>query len=102
MNLTILAILLGFGLVFTQSAFKATPKSTTYWVFDGTSINDALDASLYHEDSSAPSCAVGTSLPCKIEMPAEVNTEGLFQDYLDNTYVNPSDVLSGANVSKRD
>lgn len=95
--LPVFALILGVGLVFTQSAFTA--KTNTYWVFDGTSINDVKDASQYHEDMDAPSCTTGDNLPCKLETDASINDETALQTYL-NTFPSNSAVRDAA-IGKR-
>ena len=87
------AIVLGLGLVFSQSAFKA--KTNTVWVFDGTSISQAKDADLYHVDMDAPSCELGESVPCKITSAGTSTDKNVLQSYL-NTFPTDEDVLEAA------
>jgi hypothetical protein len=96
----VFAIVLGLGLVVTQSAFK--PTTDTVWVFDGDQLSEAQDASQYHVDMEAPSCEIGSSLPCKVISDGSSSTSVQdFQDYLDITFETPGQVLAAAS-GKRD
>lgn len=98
--LPVVAIVLGVGLVFTQSAFK--PTTDTVWVFDGDDISDAQYASEYHVDMESPTCEEGETLPCKIISYGSSSTDvNDFQDYLDTTFDTPSEILDAAQ-GKRD
>lgn len=95
-----LLLIFALGLfVITQSAFT-NAKADTYWVFDGTSVDDAKDASQYHEDALAPSCVAGSNMPCKIKTDASINDETALQTYL-NTFSTPQAVLASV-TDKRD
>ena len=95
--LPVLALVLGLGLVLTQSAFKSTSsnqaKTATYWRFDSTDISDLRDATKYVQitDPEAPSCEDGDDLPCVLQAPAGVNSQSLLDAHLNNTSMFPND-----------
>jgi hypothetical protein len=91
LNLGLVALILGFGLVITQSAFKS-PNTDILWVFDGSSISEAKTATLYHRDLGEPSCTPGEEMPCKISTPANVDDETQLDAYLSG-FTAPEDVL---------
>lgn len=94
-----LLLIFALGLfVITQSAFT-NAKTDTYWVFDGNDISQVKDASQYHEDAGAPSCATGTALPCKLQTDVSINDETSLQTYL-NTFPNDLAVRDAA-IGKR-
>jgi hypothetical protein len=97
----VFAIVLGLGLVVTQSAFK--PTTDTVWVFDGASLADVEDADFYHvELEEEPTCDEGTTRPCKIVSIGSSSTDkNDFQDYLDITFDSPQEIVDGA-LTKRD
>ncbi|CAH0280417.1 hypothetical protein SRABI27_03758 [Pedobacter sp. Bi27] len=80
-NLGLVALLLGFGLVFTQSAF--TTRFSTFWAYQPDGDNDPTDYQKY-EHTSTPSelCAPG-DYPCVIEVPNGVNTPEALETFLD-------------------
>ncbi|RZL13876.1 MAG: hypothetical protein EOO89_16880 [Pedobacter sp.] len=101
-NFAILAVVLGLGLVVTQSAFTSVAKTDdTYWVFDSNDIDDAMTAESYINEESAPGCGSSGPLPCVIVTPSSVNTPVLFQLYLDDKYDVPADITADLSVEKR-
>lgn len=90
----VIAVVLGLGIAFGTSAFsKKQVKTSTYWRFDSTDINDLRDYTKYVKitDPEAPSCEEGNDLPCVLEAPASVNTPALLDAHLNNTSIFSND-----------
>ncbi len=74
-NVAILAVVLGLGMVISQSAFTAPTKkaSVRYWAFDSTYLTDAKDAESYtlmpidFNPENDIICS-GNTLPCVLEV----------------------------------
>jgi hypothetical protein len=75
-NFAILAVVLGLGLVFTQSAFKATAVTYHYKNLTETNITQANSWEVVDEETPVFSCDEGGDLPCVIEV------DGSLQDFL--------------------
>ena len=65
--MTVLAGLLGLGLVFTQSAFKATNEEVKFGVFDYNSATDRFQVT--NQPVNDLHCGTNMLLPCKISVP---------------------------------
>jgi hypothetical protein len=80
-NLGLVVLVLGFGLVFTQSAF--TSKFTTQWAYQPDGDNDPLDYQKYvHTSTPSEFCAPG-DFPCVITVPTEVNTPEALETFFE-------------------
>ncbi|MBE5320025.1 hypothetical protein IM793_12705 [Pedobacter sp. MR2016-19] len=73
-NLGLVALVLGFGLIFTTSAFNS--RTTTNWAYQQNSGNNALDYTKYvHTSTPDESCTeLEAPLPCVIAVPEEYDT----------------------------
>lgn len=80
-NLGLLALVLGFGLIATQSAF--TTKSTTFWAYQPNAENNLRDYTKYvHTSMPSAQCTDDNEpLPCVIEVPETVATQSDLQDF---------------------
>jgi len=99
-KLPFLALLLGLGIVFVQSAFTPkTNRANTYWRYDLTNNSGLRDGDSYTKitDPDAPTCS-GSNLPCVIAAPDTVTSNEELEDYLENTTTFPddSDITAGA------
>jgi hypothetical protein len=69
--LPLFAVLIGFGLVFTQSAFKnADKKATLTYRYNGSNAAGVTTAANWTDPSVDPDpqgCAAGTEIPCLVQ-----------------------------------
>ncbi|SDF97424.1 hypothetical protein SAMN05421827_102287 [Pedobacter terrae] len=79
-NLGLVALVLGFGLIATQSAFTTT-RATTFWAYQPNPENNLRDYTKYMHIStpSAQCTAENEPLPCVIEVPETVVTQSDLQ-----------------------
>ncbi|WP_426330104.1 hypothetical protein [Pedobacter sp. R-06] len=81
LNLGLVALVLGFGLTFTTSAF--TTKFTTQWAYQPDGDNDPTDFEKYvHTSTPSDLCAPG-GFPCVITVPSEVTTPEALEEFLE-------------------
>ena len=80
-NVGLLAIVLGLGLVFTQSAFKSTRLVQT-WVFTQTNSTNIHDAQNYELNAPQDECDALSSYPCKLEVDNSIDTQAKLATYL--------------------
>lgn len=96
LNLGLVALVLGFGLVVTQSAFT-TPKQTTssFWRYNLDSETGALSGFNYTKitDPEAPGCADEQEIPCVIEVEGNINSQLDLDNYLSTTFGSEVDVM---------
>jgi len=88
LNLGLVALVLGFGLVMTQSAFKSASNlkgAPTDYYFNGSDYTQAGDWDLSQDNEFT--CVSETTVPCKITVPENMS----LQDYLD---LHATDILS--------
>ncbi|SFA60120.1 hypothetical protein SAMN04488511_12522 [Pedobacter suwonensis] len=80
-NLGLVALVLGFGLIATQSAF--TTKSTTFWAYQPNANNNLRDYTKYiHTSTPSEKCTEDNEpLPCVIQVPESVATQSDLQDF---------------------
>lgn len=79
-NLGLVALVLGFGLFFTTSAF--TSKANHNWAFTPGG-NDIYDGDAYVLNGTASElCTTEQPLPCVISVPEEVTTNAELSTYL--------------------
>ncbi|SDH71294.1 hypothetical protein SAMN05421827_1426 [Pedobacter terrae] len=86
LNLGLAALVLGFGLTITTSAFKSA-KADIQWNFIGTTLSQATDGHQYSTTMSPPtSCNSGTAAPCYLLTPETVDTQEKLDQYIEDTY----------------
>ncbi|QEM07803.1 hypothetical protein DIU31_031480 [Mucilaginibacter rubeus] len=80
LNISMLAIVLGTVIAFTQSAFKPVHKhkfATAQWIFNGTMLSQDKSAANYTKvDATHPvptSCS-GSAVPCYITVDGDLQT----------------------------
>lgn len=97
LNLGLVALVLGFGLTITTSAFKPA-KADIQWNFVGDQLSDATDGHQYSTTMSPPtSCNSGTAATCFLTTPETVDTQEKLTEYIFDTYgSNAADVRDGA------
>lgn len=80
-NLGFAALVLGFGLIATQSAF--TTKATTFWAYQPNANNNLRDYTKYiHTSTPSAQCTEDNEpLPCVIQVPETVATQSDLQDF---------------------
>lgn len=80
-NLGLAALVLGFGLIATQSAF--TTRSTTFWAYQPNAENNLRDYTKYmHTSAPSAQCTEDNEpLPCVIQVPETVVTQSDLQDF---------------------
>ena len=91
--LPIIALAFGFGVVFTQSAFKQTQKSAyVYWRFDSNNASDIRSGAKYTLIASPtePTCT-GNELPCVLKVDESIDSQSDLNTYLNDTGVFPND-----------
>jgi hypothetical protein len=80
LNISVLAIVLGSLVAFTQSAFKPAHKqtyATAQWIFTGTMLSQDKSAVNYVKVDAThpvPSNCTGTALPCYITVDGDLQT----------------------------
>lgn len=74
LNLGLVALLLGFGLVLTQSAFTPKEQATRYRYVNNTATDIDQVSSWEPITGSEPSCGVETDLPCVIMVDGDLAT----------------------------
>ncbi|MEH3114392.1 hypothetical protein [Pedobacter terrae] len=81
-NLGLVALVLGFGLIATQSAFTTT-RATTFWAYQPNPDNNLRDHTKYvHTSMPSAKCTEDNEpLPCVIEVPETVVTQSDLQDF---------------------
>lgn len=86
LNLGLVALVLGFGLTITTSAFKPA-KADIQWNFVGTELSQATDGHNYSITMSpSTSCNSGTAAPCFLTTPETVDTQDKLTQYIEDTY----------------
>ncbi|RZK99283.1 MAG: hypothetical protein EOO89_31250 [Pedobacter sp.] len=97
-NLAILAIVLGFGLVITQSAFKAPKTDVTIYQYDGDSndMEDFQQGNWVEVNGGTDPCGTPGDVVCRIEFDGDLID---LQTFLDNT-TDPDDVIVKQIASK--
>lgn len=97
LNLGLVALVLGFGLTITTSAFKSA-KTDIQWNFVGDQLSDATNGHEYSTTLSPPtSCNSGNAAPCYLITPETVDTQEKLTEYIFDTYgSNAADVRDGA------
>lgn len=89
-NLSLVALVLGFGLTFLTSAFKSADKNarfTKQWNFIGTTLSQDLNGSNYSLTVSPPTaCDSGSDLPCYLTTPDNIDTQAKLTVYIHDTY----------------
>lgn len=82
-NLGLVALVLGFGLIATQSAFT-TSRATTFWAYQPNENNNPRDYTKYmHTANPSAQCTDDNEpLPCVIEVPESVFTPSDLQAFL--------------------
>ncbi|WP_412468082.1 hypothetical protein [Pedobacter sp. KLB.chiD] len=82
-NLGFAALLLGFGLIATQSAFTTT-RATTFWAYQPNPDNNLRDHTKYmHTSEPSAQCTEDNEpLPCVIEVPETVTSQSDLQAFL--------------------
>ncbi|MBO9672135.1 MAG: hypothetical protein J7577_01725 [Sphingobacteriaceae bacterium] len=80
-NLGFAALILGFGLIATQSAF--TTRATTFWAYQPNAENNLRDHTKYvHTSTPSAQCTEDNEpLPCVIEVPETVTSQADLQDF---------------------
>ena len=80
-NLGLVALVLGFGLIATQSAF--TTRTTTFWAYQPNPDNNLRDYTKYvHTSTPSAQCTEDNEpLPCVIEVPETVTSQTDLQDF---------------------
>jgi hypothetical protein len=80
-NLGLAALVLGFSLIATQSAF--TTRATTFWAYQPNANNNPRDYTKYiHTSTPSAQCTEDNApLPCVIEVPETVATPSDLQDF---------------------
>ncbi|RZM11577.1 MAG: hypothetical protein EOO88_46695 [Pedobacter sp.] len=104
-NIGLVALILGFGLTITTSAFKnAGPKKAdVQWNFRGNTIPEVNDVTKYSTTLPTPtSCGSATDLPCFIMAPEGVDTPSELHDYLVATYGNSASAINAAIQDRRE
>ncbi|KRT17769.1 hypothetical protein ASU31_00275 [Pedobacter ginsenosidimutans] len=89
-NIGLVALVLGFGLTFLNSAFKSADKNarfTRQWNFIGTTLSEDLDGTKYSQSVSPPTaCDSGSDLPCYLNTPDNIDTQAKLTVYIHDTY----------------
>lgn len=104
-NIGLVALVLGFGLTFLTSAFKAGEKTRIdkQWYFQANTVGEANDASKYSLTQTPPtSCQSGDDLPCFIETPESVDTEAELQAHFLSMYSNSASLINDAATQRRE
>jgi len=80
-NLGLVALVLGFGLIFTTSAFTA--KTSTFWAYQPNAGNNLRDYTKYiHTSTPSAQCTEDNEpLPCVIEVPETVTSQTDLQNF---------------------
>ncbi|MCX2477197.1 hypothetical protein OQZ33_22880 [Pedobacter sp. MC2016-05] len=105
-NIGLVALILGFGLTITTSAFKTVnhrSKVDKQWNFRGNSVSEANDQTKYSLTLPSPTeCGSDTDLPCYIITPESVDTEAKLHTYFMTNYGNNAALIDGAAPERRD
>jgi hypothetical protein len=92
-NLGLVALVLGFGLIFTTSAFTA--KFNHNWAFTPSSANDIYDGDAYVLNGTASDlCTTAQPLPCVISVPDDVTTNAELSTFLAGKTVSQIQAIS--------
>ena len=96
----LVALVMGFGLVFSVSATKK--KASIYWRYNKNVIADVRDGNSYSLTTPAEECEAGSDLPCVIEVDAAIDTQAKLNTFLNNmsTFPNESDIVNAALYKK--
>lgn len=103
-NIGLAALVLGFGLTITTSAFKNAPKNRAdvQWNFLGTSTGQANDQTKYSMSAPSPTeCGSDDQLPCYILTPESVDTQAELHDYFVSTYGDSAPAIDAAAAARR-
>lgn len=104
MNVSVVAILLGFGLIALHSAFTPAKekRASVYWRFDSNSLLDARSGTQYTliADPEAPACDDTPVMPCVIEVDESIDTQTELNTYLQATYSTPEQVRDASLFKK--
>ncbi|UKT65051.1 DUF6520 family protein [Pedobacter mucosus] len=104
-KLPFLALLLGLGIIFTQSAFTVAPvkRAVTYWFFNSSDPSDIRVGTQYsHIINPDPvSCPTGTDLPCVLEVDESIDTQPELNTYLNNMTTFPTDANITASALRK-
>ncbi|QNR82901.1 hypothetical protein H9N25_12975 [Pedobacter riviphilus] len=101
LNLGLVALVLGFGLTITTSAFKPA-KTDIQWNFIGDQLSEATDGHQYSTTMSPPtSCNSGTAVPCYLTTPETVDTQDKLNQYIEDTYGDDAAAVRDAAPAKR-
>jgi hypothetical protein len=105
-NLGLVALVLGFGLTFVTSAFKAgseKSKVNKQWYYQANTVGEANDETKYSLTQTPPtSCQSGDDLPCYIETPEDVDTQAELHDYFVSNYSNSASLINAAASERRE
>lgn len=104
-NVAVIAVLLGVGLIAVQSAFKpAEQKRTdTYWKFNSNDEALARSGFQYSQilgDPDLEVCDTGNDMPCVISAPSGTSSQTDLNDYLQDHYDTPEEVTLDAYATK--
>lgn len=103
-NLGLVALVLGFGLIFTTSAFKSgNEKANKQWFYLANTVGQANDETKYSLTTTPPtSCQSGPDLPCYIETPGDVDTPAELHSYFMINYSNSATLIDAAATERRE
>lgn len=88
-NIGLVALVLGFGLTFLNSAFKSDKQArfSRQWNFIGTSLSQDLSGNNYSQTETPPTpCDSGDELPCYLITPDNVDTQAKLSTYISTNY----------------
>ena len=105
MNVTLVAVALGFGLITLQSAFKPVSnlRADAYWRYNATNASLARDGSQYSLIAGNPdeqACDSEPDMPCIVKVPAEIDTQAELHTYLQSNFTSPAAVTASAYATK--
>ncbi|MBT2563753.1 hypothetical protein J7E50_05410 [Pedobacter sp. ISL-68] len=105
MNVSVFAVLLGFGLIALQSGFTPVKekRADAYWRLDSDDSADALNGFQYLPVTGDPdevSCDTGDDIPCVIAVPDNVTTQQDLDDYLEENYDTVGELTGDAYSTK--
>ncbi|WP_421938449.1 hypothetical protein [Pedobacter sp.] len=105
LKITVIALIIGLGLVTLHSAFKTEKKTGyKYWRFDSNDPSNIRVANEYTliSNPQGPTCDNADEIPCVLKVDESIDTRMELGTYLQNTTLFPDDedITSSAEYTK--